>query len=256
MKTGILSVNGRPKDARVLINKKPVATALPFRVIHLIPGSYQVRVEKDGYHAWEKTLSVYPHETTFATELTLWRATEPTPRAAPLPDKKRLFIPVPPEVAVLMPPNASLVVLGAEERIFLIWDRTGGGMFLATQPFDTQPRPLPSTASEQPSVAWNPDTKQWLIATKSELWLVGTDGAASLIERTSVPIHTAQFLGDRPYILVHRGAVVHIMELDDRDQRSVVTVATGTSIRAVAVNAAITEVVFTDDAGVWTVEIR
>ena len=155
-----------------------------------------------------------------------------------------------------MPRPASLTVLDEKDNRLLIWNRTGGGLFIVKPSADTPPLELPMSAAVKPHVAWNPDLKQWLIATGSELWLLGTDGAATLIERTSIPIHTAQFLGDRPYLLVHRGNVVQIMELDDRDQRNVVTLDTRAAPRDVRVDPEVTEVVFTDDEGMWTVGIR
>jgi len=77
VQTGILFVNARPRVAQVYLNKKLKAEKLPFRAIHLIPGTYTVGLRKDGYYTWEKILSVQPRETTFAAELTLWRDEKP-----------------------------------------------------------------------------------------------------------------------------------------------------------------------------------
>src|SRR5204863_6826087 len=43
------------------------------------PGPYAVRVEKPGYHAWEKNAAVTSRETTFLNDISLFRETAPVP---------------------------------------------------------------------------------------------------------------------------------------------------------------------------------
>ena len=56
--TGLLSVNSLPKGASVFINDK--LTTATDDTLNLPPGEYQVKIAKDGYTPWEKTLKLEP----------------------------------------------------------------------------------------------------------------------------------------------------------------------------------------------------
>lgn len=261
VKTGILFVNGKPRDAQIFLNQKPVGAKLPLRLPHLIPGSYHIRVIKDGHRAWEKTLDIRPRETTFATEIVLWKQSGPeqyntradvqqlTWDGDDLIMGGRVSVPAKQK-------KPTVKTLSQQEKRFLLWESASGNLMLAYDDTDTPPQQLSISASQEPIVAWNPDIKRWLIATSHELWLLGSDGALTLIERTSIPIKTATFLADHPYVLTHTGDEIRILELDDRDRRNVVTIITRPAMRAVTVNAAATLMAFADDEGVWVVKIK
>lgn len=261
VETGILFVNGKPRDAQIFLNQKPVGVKLPLRLPHLIPSSYHIRVAKDGHYAWEKTLDIRPRETTFATELMLWKQAEPEQRSARADVQKltwdgdNLIM----EARASVPSKQKKLtakMLSQQEKRFLLWEPESGNLMLAYDDTDTPPQQLSISASQEPIVAWNPDIKRWLIATSHELWLLGSDGALTLIERTSIPIKTAAFLADHPYVLMHTGDEIRILELDDRDRRNVVTLLTRSGARAVTVNAAASLLAFADDDGVWVVELQ
>src|SRR5258706_1323586 len=54
--TGLLSVTSYPKSARVNINDK--LTTVTDDKLYLTPGSYAVKIEKDGFHPWIKTILI------------------------------------------------------------------------------------------------------------------------------------------------------------------------------------------------------
>ncbi|KKT30145.1 MAG: hypothetical protein UW41_C0026G0005 [Candidatus Collierbacteria bacterium GW2011_GWC2_44_18] len=54
--TGLLSVSSYPKSARVIINDK--LTTVTDDKLYLLPGTYTVKIEKDGFHPWIKTLPI------------------------------------------------------------------------------------------------------------------------------------------------------------------------------------------------------
>ena len=54
--TGLLVLTSHPDGARVLINGH--LTTATNNTINLGPGTYQVRIEKDGYFPWQKTLEI------------------------------------------------------------------------------------------------------------------------------------------------------------------------------------------------------
>jgi len=56
--TGLLAANSTPKGATVFINNK--LTTATDDTLNLPPGEYQVKIAKDGYISWEKTLKLEP----------------------------------------------------------------------------------------------------------------------------------------------------------------------------------------------------
>jgi len=56
--TGLLAANSYPKGATVFINDK--LTTATDDTLNLPPGEYQVKIAKDGYISWEKTLKLEP----------------------------------------------------------------------------------------------------------------------------------------------------------------------------------------------------
>lgn len=56
--TGLLAVNSYPKGATVFINGR--LTTATDDTLNLPPGEYQVKIAKDGYIPWEKTLKLEP----------------------------------------------------------------------------------------------------------------------------------------------------------------------------------------------------
>ncbi|OGL88512.1 hypothetical protein A3H75_02645 [Candidatus Uhrbacteria bacterium RIFCSPLOWO2_02_FULL_51_9] len=247
VQTGILFINGRPRDADVYLNNRLVARVLPFRAIQLIPGSYQIRVEKDGYFTWEKNLAVYPRETTFATEITLWRNEKPTrvDDAREIARWREQFF-----ASTTKPSDLT------HNNRFLAWRANDGTVSLAYTDQEKIAEPLPIVSRERPEIQWNAAQKSWLLKSDHELWFIDTEGGTQLIERSSQPITRALLLDDLPYLLTLTGDEIKIMELDDRDRRNVITVATGKKISAVALNTAATDVAFTDGVEVWTARIR
>lgn len=56
--TGLLNVTSYPESARVIINDK--LTTVTDDKLYLLPGNYTVKIEKDGFHPWIKTLPIKP----------------------------------------------------------------------------------------------------------------------------------------------------------------------------------------------------
>ncbi|MBI2099121.1 PEGA domain-containing protein [Candidatus Uhrbacteria bacterium] len=98
-KTGSLVLDSAPKKARVLINGEDARKITPARFARLLPDDYRIRMEKTGYHPWEKTLPVTSKHTTFATDVTLFKIASPETvwegrisKAAPSPDGGKIAI--------------------------------------------------------------------------------------------------------------------------------------------------------------------
>lgn len=71
-KTGIIQVETAPKGATVSIDGRVQKRATPASFTRLLPEDYDVRVEKDGYLPWHKSLEVKSSQTTFATGIVLY----------------------------------------------------------------------------------------------------------------------------------------------------------------------------------------
>ncbi len=55
---GLLSVTSYPKAARVYLNDK--LTTVTDDKLYLLPNTYNIKIEKDGFHPWTKTIPVKP----------------------------------------------------------------------------------------------------------------------------------------------------------------------------------------------------
>lgn len=98
LKTGVIDIDVDPKDAAVFLNNVRITkNRLPNRA----PGSYHIRIEKPGFHTWEKDLVVESTETTYVRELQLFADALPIPAATtstetiaqmfPSPDGEYIF---------------------------------------------------------------------------------------------------------------------------------------------------------------------
>lgn len=56
--TGLLNVTSYPKSARVMINDQ--LTTVTDDKLYLTPATYKIKIEKDGFHPWTKTLPIKP----------------------------------------------------------------------------------------------------------------------------------------------------------------------------------------------------
>jgi len=54
--TGLLSLTSYPKDSRVIINDR--LTTVTDDKLYLTPGNYTIKIEKDGFHPWTKSVPV------------------------------------------------------------------------------------------------------------------------------------------------------------------------------------------------------
>lgn len=72
VQTGVLSLTSFPRGATVVIDDIPQTTRTPAVFKNLIPGQHTIRIERTGYTAWEKTLEIESHTTTFADDITLF----------------------------------------------------------------------------------------------------------------------------------------------------------------------------------------
>lgn len=57
-KTALIVIKSIPRDAVVYINGKVIAEKTPIRKSSLLPGLYEVKIEKPGHQAWQRSLNL------------------------------------------------------------------------------------------------------------------------------------------------------------------------------------------------------
>lgn len=65
VKTGSLYVNTNPSKAEIYLNNEKVNQKTPTIINQLNPGSYNLKLIKDGYKEWEQTVNIEPSITSF-----------------------------------------------------------------------------------------------------------------------------------------------------------------------------------------------
>lgn len=88
-KTGILVIASEPKYAKIYLNgelqrdflkqfyNKDSHKTTPQKIKDLTPGDYNIKLELDGYWPWEKKLTIWPGQSTFAEDVKLFKKDTP-----------------------------------------------------------------------------------------------------------------------------------------------------------------------------------
>ncbi len=80
VKTGIIVLAPKPDDVEVYINNEKTKLERQengFRITNLLPDEYLVRIEKEGYISWQKTLLIESQQTTFINDVLLFKIPHP-----------------------------------------------------------------------------------------------------------------------------------------------------------------------------------
>jgi dipeptidyl aminopeptidase/acylaminoacyl peptidase len=78
-KTGIIKFVTKPTGARVWLDGQLLARTTPMSEFRLLPEDYSIRIEKEGYFEWKKSLEVRSGQTTFTEDVYLVRRSSPQP---------------------------------------------------------------------------------------------------------------------------------------------------------------------------------
>lgn len=76
-RNGTLIVDTRPDDARIYLNNELMEDRTPVTLQNVAPGTYEIRIELDGRHPWQKTLEMRPERVTFVNDVQLWLKAQP-----------------------------------------------------------------------------------------------------------------------------------------------------------------------------------
>lgn len=70
--TGVVSIDVHPSDARVFLNDIEMKRRMPMRLPNRAPGTYRVRIERDGFHTWHQEVTVDSNQTTYIKDVSLF----------------------------------------------------------------------------------------------------------------------------------------------------------------------------------------
>lgn len=162
--TGLLVANSFPKGAQVFIDGK--LTTATDDTLNLPPADYQIKIIKDGYIGWEKTISL-EKELVFQTNVNLWPA---------VPDLKSLTF----SGAINPTPSADLNMIAysvasasAQSKNGLwVLDLANSSAFS----FSQSPRQICQNSKtldfNQAELYWAPNNKEILVKTKDDTLLL------------------------------------------------------------------------------------
>ena len=243
--TGGIYLKSIPKKAEVYINNEPQKEATPTFIERLLPKEYQIRVTKEGFHSWEKTLKV---ESKIVTEA-----------------KNILLIPINLEIKTV---NSELILELSEESINIFYIQEPSYILYKTDKnnsFQEQISltPLPNnykyeiftSANKQivvldeknqlyllnqetknfelisqnvQGIQFSYDNRKLLYFTPSEIWIYHLEGPGKiedkkeLITRVSQNIKQAIWYKTNEHIIFSIGENIKIVELDNRSDRNII----------------------------------
>ena len=76
-RTGALVLETAPTNAEVLLNDEKAKSKTPARLNNVLPGDYDVKINKPEHYPWQKKLTINTQETTFAEDIILFYQAEP-----------------------------------------------------------------------------------------------------------------------------------------------------------------------------------
>ncbi|MBI4449525.1 hypothetical protein HY634_00540 [Candidatus Uhrbacteria bacterium] len=260
-RTGLLVVDGEPRDAIVRIDGAVRARGLPARIGGLGENEYTVRIERDGHIPREERVAVVSGRTTFANDIRLFRDAPPTlefagtiasaqtsadgqwlafTRTADVYEELWLMSlrEGPPQLTLRFPHNSRFQI--PNSRFRLAWSPRNATL-LVTTPSDTividpnhpqQPRSLiPLLPPRVSTIAWELASTNALIA-RSE----GRLSRLSLATERSVtfraPAPEGPFAVARGTIYATLGASMVAIPIDGAPHTVIATVPDGSSITA------------------------
>ncbi len=100
-KVGMLVIESQPESVNVYLNNKFVDNGTPFKASSLTPGNYKIRVEKQNFFSWKKTLPIKSGKVNWASHVRLFYENPSLKELAKtqtfddfkyLPENKKIFL--------------------------------------------------------------------------------------------------------------------------------------------------------------------
>ncbi len=80
VETGSLVVKSSPENATIYLNGEEHSQKTPTIINTILPGKINLAIAKEGYHTWEKTITIEPRVSAFEERIHLYPITEPEAR--------------------------------------------------------------------------------------------------------------------------------------------------------------------------------
>lgn len=77
IRSGVLSIDALPNDAEVYLNNKQIKKSLPLWLPNSLPNAYNIRIQKAGFHSWEKDIILESQKTYYIRDVELYKQSEP-----------------------------------------------------------------------------------------------------------------------------------------------------------------------------------
>ena len=132
VKTGMLALDSSPKGATIYINNKTKSSntwqpwkkellKTPAKIKNLIPGQYEITIEKAGYSPFSKTITVESGLTTFYEDISLFKADNPSIKALSedLNDEEKILL-SPDNNFLYLEKSARIINLDKDEDINIL----------------------------------------------------------------------------------------------------------------------------------------
>ncbi len=183
--SGLLSANSSPTGAQVLIDDKLVTATND--TIYLEPGTYSIKIIKDGYTPWEKTLTIEKELVAQTNALLFPSAPSLTPltftgasNISPSPDGQKL---------IYYTDSASTA---AKNGLYVL---ELGGNFLSLQKSSQQlAEDIPGWKLKEADFIWSPDSSQVIMIANGHQVLLATDKKQHLVSLPDIGIRKKQIL--------------------------------------------------------------
>jgi hypothetical protein len=145
--TGVLNIDIEPEDAKVTLNDILLKEKMPLELTNRAPGAYDLRIEREGYHTWEKKVEIVSGQTTNIVKTALVKDT--------LPEKADdQFSSAILDVKYSFDGSHALVLTQTDSTFVVSLQDTETGLLKTT---------FSSAGTSQPLVDWSPHTSTGLI---------------------------------------------------------------------------------------------
>ena len=159
--TGMIGAKSIPEGANIYLDGTLV-TATDDTIPGLNPGEYNLRIAKNGFVEWNKTIQVFPELVTDITAVLVSK----TPRLEPLTNTGA-------NSPTISPSLTKLAYLSEDETSPGIWviplSTEGLSLFKATPYVVLEDTPF-RLYSKGKSIAWSPDEQELLVETEDEIF--------------------------------------------------------------------------------------
>lgn len=243
--TGGIYLKSIPKRAQVYLNDKPQEQTTPIFIKRLLPKEYQIRVTKQGYHSWQKTLRVEskivteaknilliplsPKIETVNPELALEFSEEPTSifyihqpsYILYRTDKDNSFqeqinltpLPSNHDYQIFTSNNDQLALLDEQNQLYLL---------------NPQTKNFEIISQDVQGLEFSHDNNKLLYYTSSEIWIYHLplseeiNNNKELVTRISQKIKQAIWYKTNQHIIFSIEEKIKIVELDNRSDRNII----------------------------------